>query len=116
MSASDATAGSLNEVRLIGRLSAAPEPRQLPSGDQLIQTRVVVDRPENARSRQRVDALDCTVWSASVRRQVARWSVGDVVELHGSVRRRFFQTPGGAQSRVEIEVHRARRLQRASQA
>ncbi|MGI8717275.1 MAG: hypothetical protein ACR2JN_05535, partial [Lapillicoccus sp.] len=34
----------LNVVRLTGRLSAEPQARELPSGDQIVQLRVVVPR------------------------------------------------------------------------
>ena len=34
-----------NEVLLLGRLSVAPEPRELPSGDEITTFRLVVDRP-----------------------------------------------------------------------
>lgn len=103
-----------NDVCLVGRLSVEPTVKELPSGDAMVQVRVVVDRPEASRSRQRVDALDCTIWAARLRGQVAKWHAGDVVEFHGSIRRRFYQTPGGTQSRVEIEVDKARRLQRSA--
>jgi len=36
---------AVNSVRLVGRVSAEPEHRELPSGDQLVQLRVVVARP-----------------------------------------------------------------------
>jgi single-strand DNA-binding protein len=45
------TVPAVNEVRLVGRLSRSPESRQLPSGDEVIQLRLVVRRaPERARS------------------------------------------------------------------
>ena len=44
--------------------AAAPEERELPSGDTMWTFRLNVDRPEGeSRSRQRVDTLDCAVWS-----------------------------------------------------
>ena len=34
-----------NQVTLLGRVSAPPEGRDLPSGDRLVTLRVIVDRP-----------------------------------------------------------------------
>lgn len=106
-----------NEVRLVGRVSQVPVERVLPSGDSVWTFRVVVPRPDGAiRSRQLVDALDCCVWSGRVRRSVAGWAAGDVVEVTGAVRRRFFRTAGGSASRVEVEVSGGKIIRRAASA
>jgi len=108
---------AVNEVRLVGRVSQPPEERVLPSGDTLWSFRVVVPRPDDpARSRHQVDAIDCCVWSGRVRRSVASWRVDDVVEVSGSVRRRFFRTAQGAASRFEVEVSAGRVIRRAASA
>ena len=108
---------AVNEVRLVGRVSQPPEERVLPSGDTLWSFRVVVPRPEGStRSRHQVDAVDCCVWSGRVRRSVASWRVDDVVEVSGSVRRRFFRTAQGAASRFEVEVSAGRLIRRAASA
>lgn len=105
----------LNEVRLIGRVSAEPEERVLPSGDTLWTLRVVVGRgAQTGRARQTVDALECAVWSGRVKRSVAGWRRGDIVEVSGALRRRFFQTGGGPASRVEVEVSSGRVIRRAA--
>jgi len=104
-----------NEVVLTGRLSVDPVSRELPSGDAITTFRVVVRRGEATRSdraRAGVDALDCVAWTGRVRRTVQGWAAGDVVEVHGSLRRRFYRVGSGAQSRVEVEVTRARRVRR----
>lgn len=105
------TVPGANEVRLVGRISSAPEERTLPSGDVVWTFRVVVPRPEGAGG-ARVDALGCAAWSARARRAVASWRAGDVVEVEGAVRRRFFRSGAGAASRVEVEVSRARMVRR----
>jgi single-strand DNA-binding protein len=109
---------TVNEVRLIGRLSLAAEERELPSGDQLTAFRVVVNRPRDKRrgSRVQIDALECHTWIARVRRAAMTWQVGDVVEVNGSLRRRFFKTGGRLQSMTEVEVLSARRVSRAGAA
>lgn len=108
--------GDVNVVRLVGRVSATPEEVVLPSGDVLCSFRVVVGRPEGHQSRQRVDALECTAWVPRVRRSAMRWQPGDVVEVEGAIRRRFFRAGGGAASRVEVEVSSGRLVRRAASA
>jgi single-strand DNA-binding protein len=103
---------AVNEVRLVGRVSQAPEERVLPSGDLLWTFRVVVPRPEGT-GRNSVDALECAAWSARARMSVASWQPDDVVEVTGAIRRRFFRTATGASSRVEVEVTRGRVIRRA---
>lgn len=107
-----ATELAVNEVRLVGRVSQAPEERVLPSGDLLWTFRVVVPRPTGA-GRNAVDALECAAWSSRARRSVSSWRPDDVVEVTGSVRRRFFRTASGAASRVEVEVSSGKVIRRA---
>src|SRR6478609_8636151 len=96
---------AVNEVRLVGRVSQPPEERVLPSGDSLWTFRVVVPRPPGAaQRRQTVDALECAAWSARARRSVAAWSADDVVEVTGSLRRRFYRSAVSVGSRVEVEM------------
>jgi single-strand DNA-binding protein len=107
--------GHVNEVRLVGRVSGSPEESTLPSGDTVWNFRLVVDRPpERSRPGQPVDTLDCAVWAGRVRRSVGSWVAGDVVEVEGAVRRRFYTTPVGKASRYEIEVARGKVIRRAA--
>lgn len=93
-----------NEVHLRGRLAAPAVERQLPSGDLVAVFRLVVDRPPTRGSAVRVDTLDCAVFLADLRRRVARCEPGEVLEVEGALRRRFFRGAGGAASRYEVEV------------
>lgn len=103
----------VNEVRLVGRVSGVPESREMPSGDTLVLWRLVVPRDEprrrataagEARRLPTVDTIDIACWSASARRAAARLEPDDVVEVSGSLRRRFFRGGSGAQSRYEVEA------------
>ncbi|MGH8776978.1 MAG: single-stranded DNA-binding protein [Jiangellaceae bacterium] len=108
-----------NEVHLVGRVSAEPVLASLPSGDSVVTVRVVVERerpPAGRGARRQVDTLACAAWPANLRRTVLRWSAGDVVEVEGALRRRFWRADGVPQSRYEIEVSAARRLARGLQA
>ena len=104
-----------NHVRLSGRVSGDPEQREMPSGDRMWSFRLVVPRAQ-PRGRQTVDVVDCAVWSGRPRRTVARWADGDLVEVEGALRRRFFRSGGATASRVEVEVTSARITRRAGSA
>lgn len=101
----------VNAVRLVGRVSAVGEPRELPSGDTVHTLRVVVPRPgARPRGRPGVDVIDVACWAAGVRRVAGRLVPDDHVEVEGAVRRRFFRAGGGVASRYEVEATRLRRL------
>jgi single-strand DNA-binding protein len=109
----------VNEVRLVGRLAITPVRKDLPSGDPLVSFRLVVERDPKARraaanggsSRSpTVDTLDCSAWRRDVQRTLARAEPGEVLEISGAIRRRFWRTGTGAASRSEVEVLRVRRV------
>lgn len=108
-----------NQVRLVGRLSVTPEERKLPSGDRVLTFRLVVERgPEGRRrpsgvSGPSVDTLSCAAWRGDLRRVVRSWRAGDLVEVEGALRRRFWQGASGAANRYEVEVRTTRRLVRS---
>lgn len=105
-----------NEVRLVGRVSADPVSVTLPSGDAVVTVRLVVDRPQPPAGRGRrrqFDTVACAAWTTGLRRTVLRWGPGDVVEVEGALRRRFWRAEGVPQSRYEVELSGARRLARA---
>jgi single-strand DNA-binding protein len=113
--AQESRSDELNEVVLVGRMSAPAQEQVLPSGSELWKFRVIVGRPPSSVSRATVDTLDCVVWGRRPARSVARWRTGDVVEVKGSLRRRFFAPAGGGRaSRCEVEVTSARLIRRAA--
>ena len=101
----------VNEVRLRGRLAGDPEERELPSGD-----RVVVLRSSSTgrRGHARATTPSTAPPTPAVRRRLLRWRHGDVVEVHGSLHRRFFRAGAGPVSRYEVDVAAARRVATAA--
>ncbi|MEN9412439.1 MAG: hypothetical protein RIQ92_876 [Actinomycetota bacterium] len=97
---------SLNDCLLRGRVSAAAVDRELPSGEHVVEFRLIVARTE----REGVDTLDIAAWSAKSRRTALSLKAGEWVEVSGSVRRRFWQGPAGLASRWQIEGESITRL------
>jgi single-strand DNA-binding protein len=102
-----------NEVHLVGRLSAEPVARELPSGDVVITFRLVVARdPTQRGSGSRsptVDTIDCAAWTRSAQRSLRSRTAGDLLEVHGALRRRFWRGPTGPASRSEVEAATVRK-------
>ena len=102
-----------NEVVVEGRVSAAPERRTLPSGDEVVALRVVVRRGEGG-----VDTLPVAVGPAPPagtrpkRGQVGRRLLGRATKLpagarvrvRGTLRRRWWRTGGDLRSRIEVRA------------
>ena len=109
--APDQGPGHLNEVTLLGRVSAPPETRELPSGDRLVTFRLVVDRPpEKGSTKRAVDVIDVACWAKRVQRSALALGPDDLVRVAGALRRRFFATGGGRASRYEVEAARLTRV------
>lgn len=112
-----------NEVILVGRLARDPSAKELPSGDVVTSWRLVVDRPSRAagaetgdrpQRRNPPDALECVTFQRELAGSVATYGMGDILEVRGSVRRRFWRTSsGGVASRYEVETTEVRRLRAA---
>jgi single-strand DNA-binding protein len=83
----------MNHVLLRGRLSSAPQVRELASGSSLWSLELTTDTPDGA-------------WSVPVAwfdpPAVPLFVSGDEVVVVGAVRRRFFRTSTGTQSRTEV--------------
>ena len=102
-----------NDVVLRGRLSAPPELRPLPSGDTLLLFKLVVRR-ENPRPRgPKSDVITCVSYLPALQRYATAWVAEDVVEVEGSLQRRFWRTATGTAVAYEVNCRRGRKVSRA---
>jgi single-stranded DNA-binding protein len=97
---------SFNNCLLRGRVSAPATDRELPSGEHVVEFRLIITRDK----REGVDTLDIASWSAKNRRTALTLKGGEWIEVSGSVRRRFWQSPSGLVSRWQIECESITRL------
>ncbi|MEV8637843.1 single-stranded DNA-binding protein [Streptosporangium sp. NPDC051023] len=100
-----------NEVTLVGRLPEAVRIRSLQSGSTLGTWRMIVRRQQRGRG-GRVDTIPCASFEPEVTVTAAEWLPDDMVEVVGSLRRRWWGSDGSKSSGYEVEVRSARRLGR----
>ena len=91
---------SLNDLLLRGRVSAEAIEKELPSGDKVVEFRLIVTRHK----RDGLDTLDIAAWSSKSRRSAMSLKPDEWVEIAGSVHRRFWQSPAGLASRWQVEA------------
>jgi single-strand DNA-binding protein len=97
---------SLNALLLRGRVSAPAVEKELPSGDKVVEFRLIVSRAE----RGGVDTLDIAAWSSKMRRIALTLKEGEWVEITGAINRRFWSGPAGVASRWQVEAAEISRL------
>ena len=112
----------VNEVYLVGRVTSLAIEKELPSGDKVVEFRVVIGRakstsstsstrsPKSRTGKKEVDSLDIAAWSSKTRKAALSLKVDPWVEIHGAVRRRFWQAPSGLASRWQVEASTVARL------
>lgn len=110
-----------NHIVLEGRLSADPERRELPSGDELVQLRVVVQRPDGSG----VDSLPVVVGPGppkgqrrrpgqASRREVRRaggLACDEGVRVEGWLQRRFWAAEGARRTRLQVVATSVERIE-----
>nr|WP_236700323.1 single-stranded DNA-binding protein [Allosalinactinospora lopnorensis] len=96
---------------MAGRVTAEPAVRELPSGDHLVTWRISVTRPPaEQRPNQPADPITCVSFHPSIEETTRGWRIGDVVEISGSLRRRFWRSQNGSSSVIEVEARKAHRV------
>ncbi len=88
-----------NVVVLAGKLAVRPEIRRFESGSSLVRCLITVrtDQP-----RRRVDVVPVTLWDPPSDHEILGADVAEHVWAAGSVQRRFWESAGQRQSRLEV--------------
>ncbi len=100
----------VNEVFLVGRVTSLAVEKVLPSGDKVVEFRVVIGRAKSRGTKKEVDTLDIAAWSASARKAALAVKIDSWVQVSGAVRRRFWRAPTGLASRWQVEASEVLRL------
>ena len=99
-----------NVVNLVGRVTSLAVEKMLPSGDRVVEFRLVIGRDKSRGSKKEVDSLDIAAWSSKTRKAALSLKIDTWVEIKGSVRRRFWRAPTGLASRWQVEASEVVRL------
>jgi single-strand DNA-binding protein len=105
-SSTDVTNTYQNEVLLIGRCSAPGIEKELPSGDKVVEIRVIVGRDD----REGYDTFDVALWSSVLRRRGLSLKEDEWIEVKGPLRRRFWRVGAIPASRWQVEGRELRRI------
>ena len=97
---------SLNDVLLRGRVSREAIEKELPSGDKVVEFRLIITREKLSG----VDTLGIGAWSAKARRSALTLKADEWIEISGSIHRRFWSAPTGLASRWQVEAAEISRL------
>ena len=101
----------VNEVFLVGRVTSLAVEKILPSGDKVVEFRVVIGRAKSRGSKKEVDSLDIAAWTSVARKAALAVKIDSWVQVSGAVRRRFWRAPTGLASRWQVEASEVVRLQ-----
>jgi single-strand DNA-binding protein len=94
----------VNEIILVGRLSGAPEWRTLTGDDQVAVWRLIVEHRDARSPQDAIDTIRCVTYDPTLQPTVRTWSHGDVVEVRGALRHRFWKSPTGPRGLYEVEA------------
>lgn len=97
---------ALNDVLLRGRVSSLAVEKELPSGDKVMEFRIVIARSDD----EGFDTIDISAWSSKLRRTASSLKNDQWVEVSGSIKRRFWRGAAGLASRWQIDASEISRL------
>lgn len=97
---------ALNDVLLRGRVSSLAVEKELPSGDKVMEFRIVIARSDG----EGFDTIDISAWSSKLRRTASSLKNDQWVEVSGSIKRRFWRGAAGLASRWQIDASEISRL------
>lgn len=94
----------INNVTLMGRLTAAPELKQTPSGTSVTTFCIAVDRRFQPKGGEKqADFINCVAWRATAEFITRYFGKGDLIAVTGEIQTRKYQDNNG-NNRVAVEV------------
>lgn len=111
---------SLNDVKLVGRLTRDPELRHTAQGTPVCHFRIAVSRSYKDRNssewKEEVAFVPCSVWRDTAERCGQRLKKGSPVFIEGRLKSREWQTKEGQKrSDLEIDIQRIQFLEMAGE-
>lgn len=94
----------INNVTLMGRLTAAPELKQTTSGTSVTAFCIAVDRSYQPKDGEKqADFINCVAWRNTAEFITKYFSKGDMIAVTGEIQTRKYQDKSG-NNRVAVEV------------
>ena len=94
----------LNNVVLIGRLTATPELKQTNSGTELTNLTLAIDRGYSKPGEEKqTDFISCTAWKGTARFIATYFTKGQMIAVTGSIQTRNYEDKNG-NKRIATEI------------
>lgn len=99
----------LNEVILMGRLTAAPELKTItPSGYSVTSFTLAVDRRYTQNGEKKVDFINCVAWRSTAEFITKYFNKGDLIAVIGEIQTRNYEDKNkNKRTAVEVIVNEA---------
>ena len=96
----------INNVVLMGRLTAAPELKTTQSGISTVRFSVAVERRYNKQGEERqTDFIDCVAWRQTAEFVSKYFNKGSMIAVEGSIQTRNYEDKNGNKRKaVEVQV------------
>lgn len=86
----------LNNVVLMGRLTATPELKQTTSGVEVTSFTLAIDRPYTKQGEEKqTDFIDCTAWRGTAKFITSYFTKGQMIAVTGEIQTRNFEDKNG---------------------
>ncbi len=99
----------LNNVVLMGRLTATPELKQTASGTEVTSFTVAIDRSYNKQGEEKqTDFINCTAWRGTAKFITSYFAKGQMIAVTGSIQTRNYEDKdGNKRTATEVLVNQA---------
>ena len=98
----------INNVVLMGRLTAAPELKTTQSGTSVTSFTLAVERRFTQNGEKKADFIDCVAWRGTAEFITKYFSKGDLIAVTGEIQTRNYEDKNGnKRTAVEVIVNEA---------
>ena len=96
----------LNNVTLMGRLTADPELRQTPKGNKVCNFSIAVQRPKQKDSDPETDFFQCVAWKGSAELIEKYFGKGNMIAIQGRLRNETYLKKDEKRTATKIVVEK----------
>lgn len=97
----------MNNITLMGRLTANPELKSVGSGIEVASFLIAVDRPTGKDKEKVADFIPCTAWEKTGAFISTYFKKGDMIAITGNLQSRRYEKDGKNHTAYDVRVDRA---------